>query len=65
MSIAAADSFRVLLGVMANPTSDRLRTQLREWNGRFAASRRGDVTVRYVGEALSVDDGVEEPCEPL
>ena len=24
-----------------------------------------DVTVRYVGEALSVDDGVEEPCEPL
>ena len=48
MSIAAADSFRVLLGVMANPTSDRLRTQLREWNGRFAASRRGDVTVRYV-----------------
>lgn len=43
-----APQFRVLLGVMSNPTSPRLRTQLREWNARFGAKREGGVGVRFI-----------------
>ena len=38
---------RVLLGVMSNPTNDRLRRQLRSWNGQFASLGKG-VDVRFV-----------------
>ena len=44
--MSSAD-FRVLLGVMSNPTSPRLRAQLREWNTRFSVLGSG-VDVRYV-----------------
>ena len=46
-SAMAGPSVRILLGVMSNPTSSRLRDQLREWNHRFAIHRRG-VDVRYI-----------------
>ena len=46
MPDAAAD-MRVLLGVMSNPTSPRLRNQLRDWNSRFSSFGQG-VDVRYI-----------------
>ena len=48
MSFSAAEAdIKVLLGVMSNPTSPRLRNQLREWNQKFQAYGKG-VDVRYV-----------------
>ena len=38
---------RVMLGIMSNPMSPRLRAQLREWNARFRAYR-STVDVRFV-----------------
>jgi hypothetical protein len=38
---------RVLLGVMSNPTGNRLRSQLREWNSGFTSFGKG-VDVRFV-----------------
>lgn len=43
----ASSEFKVLLGVMSNPTSPRLRNQLREWNAHFSSLGQG-VDVRYV-----------------
>lgn len=42
-----AEPFRVLLGVMSNPSNPRLRQQLRAWNSQFAAFGHG-ADVRYV-----------------
>ena len=44
---ASMPGARVLLGVMSNPSSSRLRDQLREWNAKFSAFHHG-VDVRYV-----------------
>lgn len=43
----ASTDFKVLLGVMSNPTSPRLRNQLREWYAHFESLGNG-VDVRYV-----------------
>ena len=46
--LSSEQPIRVLLGVMSNPSNPRLRSQLREWDARFATQRRGDVAVRFI-----------------
>ena len=47
MESQSPPTFKVLLGVMSNPSNPRLRTQLRQWNAKFPAYRSG-VDVRYI-----------------
>ena len=61
---SAAASDRVFLGVMSNPTSDRLRRQLREWNAQFSSHTSGHVAVRYVFGA-SFHNQTAPPAEAL
>ena len=61
--MADMSAHRVLLGVMSNPSSYRLRSQLREWNNMFSSYRHSDVTVRYVFGS-SFYNGTDAPTYP-
>ena len=50
--VDAAPPFRVLLGVMSNPTNSRLRDQIREWNSQFQAHKHGVDTTYVFGSSF-------------
>jgi hypothetical protein len=64
-AVDATHPHRVLLGVMSNPTSDRLRVQLREWNSLFAAHRQGNVAVRFVFGSSFYNATEQPPAEAV
>ena len=59
----AQPNFRVLLGVMSNPTSPRLRNQLRDWYSKFSSFRQG-ADVRYIfGSSFYANESVGMPAD--